>query len=74
MKSEIYFLSIDRENHGLCFLRYVHTLKTTEMKICRGNATARDNRFPIIRSNVGQALVASESLNIDGSDPIDGDE
>lgn len=74
MKSEIYFLSIDRENHGLCFRRYVHTLKTTEMKICRGNATARDSCFPIIRSNVGQALVASESLKTDGSDPMDGDE
>ena len=47
------------------------------MKICIAKASiaqSKDSRFTIIRSNDRQGLIALRGLNIDGPDPIDGDE
>ena len=44
------------------------TLQTPEMKICIGNAFARDSRFTIIRSEERAALVALQAMNFEEPD------
>ena len=48
------------------------TLKTPEMKICIADASARDSRLTIIRSEERQTLAAIGGMNIEGLSIIDG--